>query len=157
MATPLKNVEHVSWDEIKDSSGSAEAIPFLLSSVAWGDTATARAALHDLRGRICQYGFVVEQATAATVPFLWELVELPQVTCRVQIIQLLKDIADARQWERMAAAYPKLLNRPEDYVGWEREARQAVRARRGTIQHLLTEPDTELVQATTELASTLAD
>ncbi|MCX4917648.1 MULTISPECIES: hypothetical protein [unclassified Streptomyces] len=157
MATPLENLEHVSWEEIKDSSGSAQAIPLLLNAVAWGDEPTARAALHDLRERICQYGFVVEQATAATVPFLWELVELPQVTCRVQIVQLLKDIADARQWERTARAYPKLLNRRENYVGWEREARQAVRARRGALQHLLDEPDTELVRVTTELASALAD
>ena len=119
MATPLRNLEHVSWDEIKDSKGSAHDIPFLLNSVARGDAATARAALQDLRERICQFGFVVEQATAATVPFLWELAELPQVTCRVQIIQLLKDIADARQWERTAAAYPKLLNRRENWVGWE--------------------------------------
>ncbi|MET8135889.1 MULTISPECIES: hypothetical protein [unclassified Streptomyces] len=157
MATPLRNLERVSWDEIKDSKGSAGAIPVLLNTVAWGDAATARAALQDLRERICQYGFVVEQATAATVPFLWELAELPQVTCRVQIIQLLKDIADARQWERTAAAYPKLLNRRENWVGWEREARQAVRAHRGSLQHLLAEPDTELVRVTTELASTLAD
>lgn len=78
MATPLGNLARVPWDEIKDSKGSAEAIPFLLNTVAWGDAATARAALQDLRERICQFGFVVEQATAATVPFLWELAELPR-------------------------------------------------------------------------------
>lgn len=36
MATPLGNLERVPWDEIKDSKGSAEAIPFLLDTVAWG-------------------------------------------------------------------------------------------------------------------------
>lgn len=155
MATPLKNVGKVPWDAIKDSSGSAGAIPFLLHSVAWGDEATARAALGDLRERICQYGFVVEQATAATVPFLWELARLPQVTCRVQIVRLLKNIADARQWESTASVYPKLLNHHHDYVGWEREARRAVRADRGVLCELLTEPDAALVEAATELASTL--
>jgi hypothetical protein len=156
MATPLKDLGHVPWDTIKDSSGSAAAIPILLHDIAWGDGPTARAALGVLRGRICQYGFVVDQATAATVPFLWELARLPQVTCRVEIVHLLKSIADARQWENTAAVYPKLLNHPHDYVGWEREARRAVRADQGVLRQLLAEQDTGLVEAATELATALA-
>jgi len=157
MATPLRDLGQVPWDTIKDSSGSAEAIPVLLHDVAWGDEPTAGAALGDLRQRICQYGFVVEQATAPTVPFLWELARLPQVTCRVQIVHLLKNIADARQWESTASVYPKLLNHHHDYVGWERQARHAVRADGGVLRQLLAEPDAELVEAASELASTLAD
>lgn len=156
MATPLKDLEHVPWGTIKDSSGCAEDIPILLHSVAWGDEPTAREALGDLRERICRYGFVVDQATAATVPFLWELALLPQVTCRVQIVRLLKNIADARQWESTASVYPKLLNYHHDYVGWEREARRAVRADTGVLCRLLEEPDVDLVEAAAELASTLA-
>jgi len=156
MTTPLKDLGHVPWETIKDSSGSAEAIPVLLHDVACGDGPTARAALGDLRERICQYGFVVDQATAATVPFLWELARLPQVTCRVEIVHLLKNIADARQWENTASAYPKLRNYPHDYVGWERQARRAVRADRGALHQLLAEQDTELVEAASELASALA-
>ncbi|WP_328504792.1 hypothetical protein OG828_03350 [Streptomyces sp. NBC_00457] len=142
----------VPWDEIKDSTGSAAAIPLLLNSVAWGDAATARSALDELRTRICQYGFVVEQATPATVPFLWELAQLPHVTCRAQIIQLLRSIADARQWESTAAVYPKLLHHRENPVVWERQARQAVRARRGELGRLMNDEDAEIAQATTELA-----
>ncbi|MCX4461941.1 hypothetical protein OG585_02085 [Streptomyces sp. NBC_01340] len=157
METILKNLRHVPWRELQDSTGSATGIPLLLATITSGDEATAVAALVRLRQRICQYGFVVDQATAATVPFLCELAQLPQVPCRVQILQLLKNIADARQWENTAIAYPKLLNRRENYVEWEREARRAVRAHRGTIQGLLGEPDKELVQAAEELASALAD
>ncbi|MFJ5531903.1 hypothetical protein [Streptomyces sp. NPDC093261] len=156
MATPLKGLERVPWGAIKDSSGTAEAIPFLLRTLVRGDESAARAALGDLRSRICQYGFVVDQATAATVPFLWELARLPQVTCRVQIVNLLKSIAAARQWESTASVYPKLLNHRHDYVGWERQARSAVRADHGTLRQLLAEPDTELVEAASELASALA-
>ncbi|GAA3783107.1 hypothetical protein [Streptomyces chiangmaiensis] len=156
MTTPLKDLGYVPWETIKDSSGSAEAIPILLHSLAWGDEPTAQAAFGDLRERICQYGFVVDQATAATVPFLWELARLPQVTCRVQIVHLLKNIADARQWESTATTYPKLLNYHHDYVGWERQARRAVHADQGVLRQLLSEPDVELVEAATELASTLA-
>ncbi|MEU6292938.1 hypothetical protein ACF07W_18055 [Streptomyces sp. NPDC015140] len=156
-AALLAGLDGVPWGEIQDSSGSAAAIPRLLRKVAWGDAETARAALKDLRKRICQYGFVVEQATAATVPFLWELAQRPQVSCRAQIIQLLKSIADARQWETTATAYPKLLNHRENPVAWERAARQAVRARRDGLERLLADDDSEITRATTELARTLGD
>ncbi|WP_459753883.1 hypothetical protein [Streptomyces sennicomposti] len=154
---PLAGLGQVPWSDIRDSTGPAAAIPQLLRRVARGDAATARAALEELRERICQYGFVVEQATAATVPFLWELAQLPHVTCRPQIIQLLKSIADARQWESVAAVYPKLLNHRENPAVWESRARQAVRARRGALDTLLAEPDGEIARATTELADALAE
>ncbi|MBW8818822.1 MAG: hypothetical protein JF598_11460, partial [Streptomyces sp.] len=99
--------------------------------------------------------FVVEQATAATVPFLWELAQLPQVTCRAEIIQLLRSIAGARQWESTAAVYPKLLNHRENPVVWERQARQAVRAKSGALSRLMADDDIEIAHATTELARTL--
>ncbi|MET9256315.1 hypothetical protein ACGFZL_16205 [Streptomyces sp. NPDC048182] len=152
---PLAGLDRVPWEDIQDSSGCASAIPRLLNSVAGGDAETARAALGDLRTRICQYGFVVEQATAATVPFLWELAQRPQVSCRAQIIRLLKCIADARQWETTATAYPKLLNHRENPVAWERAARQAVHDRRGVLARLLAEDDSEISTATSELARAL--
>ncbi|MEU9170394.1 hypothetical protein AB0D34_21740 [Streptomyces sp. NPDC048420] len=152
---PLVALNGVPWSEIQDSTGCAAAIPLLLNSVAWGDPDTASAALGDLRKRICQYGFVVEQATAATVPFLWELAQLPQVTCRAEIIQLLRSIAGARQWESTAAVYPKLLNHRENPVVWERQARQAVRAKSGAIGRLMADDDTAIAHATSELARTL--
>ncbi|MEV0638281.1 hypothetical protein AB0I77_25730 [Streptomyces sp. NPDC050619] len=155
--TPLMSLDRVPWRDIQDSTGCAAAIPLLLNGVAWGDAETSRAALGDLRRRICQYGFVVEQATAATVPFLWELAQLPHVTCRAEIIQLLKSIADARQWESTAAVYPKLLNHRENHVVWERKARQAVRDRRGALRRLMADDDTEIAHATRELARTLGE
>ncbi|MFH9861474.1 hypothetical protein [Streptomyces sp. NPDC017202] len=156
-STPLEDLGDVPWPEMADSTGSAEAIPVLLTTVARGDADTAGPALGQLRRRICQYGFVVGQATAATVPFLWELVRLPQVSCRVEILHLLRSIADARQWETTAAAYPKLLRHRERYVEWERDARHAVRAQRGVLRHLLDEPDHEIVRASRELAAALTD
>ncbi|MZF84662.1 hypothetical protein [Streptomyces sp. SID5643] len=153
--TSLTALDRVPWGDIQDSTGSAAAIPQLLTGIAGGDADTARSALDDLRKRICQFGFVVEQATAATVPFLWELAKQPQVTCRAQIIRLLKSIADARQWESTAAVYPKLLNHRENPVVWERAARQAVRSRRGELGRLMADEDGEIARATTELARSL--
>ncbi|MFF0969154.1 hypothetical protein ACWDQO_19070 [Streptomyces sp. NPDC003703] len=155
-AAPLSALGQVPWSDIRDATGSAAGIPPLLRSMARGDAEAARAALKELRGRICQYGFVVEQATAPTVPFLWELARTPQVTCRPQIIQLLRNIADARQWESVAAVYPKLLNHRENPVVWERRARQAVRARSGALRELLAEQDGEINRVTVELADALA-
>ncbi len=153
--TPLTGAARVDWSGLRDSTGSATAIPLLLNSVAWGSPETAAAALKDLRERICQYGFVVEQATAATVPFLWELARLPRVTCRAQILHLLKNIADTRQWESIAGAYPKLLNHRENPAAWERAAREAVHAHRDALDALVSEDDTEIAHATAELARTL--
>lgn len=153
--TPLKALGQVKWHLIKDSTGSAVDIPLLLDRVARGDAETAGEALEGLRRRICQYNFVVEQATAATVPFLWELAQSPHVSCRAGIIHLLKNIADARQWENTAAVYPKLLNHRENHVVWERAARQAVRARRADLDRLLAEEDGEISRATAELARAL--
>ncbi|WP_234436849.1 hypothetical protein [Streptomyces maremycinicus] len=154
---PLEDLGHIPWPEIKDSTGSAAGIPLLLTTLARGDADSADSALGQLRRRICQFGFVVDEATAATVPFLWELVRLPQVTCRAEILRLLKSIADTRQWETTAVAYPKLLHHPDNYVAWERAARHAVRAQRDVLRHLLAEQDTDIVRATSDLAATLAD
>jgi hypothetical protein len=155
-AAGLRDVGLVPWHDITDSLGSAAAIPFLLAAIASGDPAAARTALDGLRNRICRYGFVVGQATAVTVPFLWDLAQRPQVTCRAQILDLLRHIADAREWETTAAAYPK-LRRQGNYVEWESAARHAVRAQRAAIARLLAEGDTELVNATEELAATLGE
>jgi hypothetical protein len=154
--TPLKNLDLVPWDDLRDSTGSAAGVPHLLSAIAQEDEVTALSALAELRRRVCQFGFVVEQATAATVPFLWELARLPGVTCRRQVIELLTSIADARQWEDTAAAYPRLLRHRDNPVGWERRARQAVRDCGGQLRNLLTDEDTEVVRATAELASRIA-
>ncbi|MFC8342692.1 hypothetical protein [Streptomyces sp. NPDC057280] len=155
-ATTLRDVGLVPWGDIEDSTGSAAAIPYLLAAIASGDEGAAQDALARLRHRICRHGFVVAQATAVTVPFLWDLVRRPQTTCRAQILRLLRNIADARQWETTAAAYPK-LRRHGHHVEWESAARRAVRGGRGAIPGLLAERDLELVDATKALASTLAD
>ena len=156
-ATALQDVGRVAWQDIEDSSGSAAAIPFLLAAIASGDAAAALNALDRLRHRICRHGFVVGQATAVTVPFLWDLAQRRRTTCRVEILLLLRDIADARQWEITAAAHPKIRRRHGAYVEWESAARHAVRAQRGALVRLMAEQDTELVHATQALASTLTD
>lgn len=146
------DVGRVPWRDIQDATGCAAAIPFLLAAIASGDDAAARTGIERLGHRICQYGFVVGEATPVTVPFLWDLAQRPQVTCRVQILRLLRRIADAREWENVAAASPKARRRHDDHIAWESAARRAVRAQRAAIPGLLAERDKDLVRATEELA-----
>jgi hypothetical protein len=155
VTAPLRNLSRVPWGRMRDSRGSAAAVPSLLNLLARGEEAVARTALAELRERICQYGFVVEQATAPTVPFLWEIARLPHAACRAGVLDLLRNIAEARQWELTARSYPKLLHQGEDWVGWERQARRAVRADRHLLAPLLTENDPELATAASALARTL--
>ncbi|MFF6994409.1 hypothetical protein ACFY93_05540 [Streptomyces sp. NPDC008313] len=156
MGTPLKTVKRVPWSRLQDSNGPASAaIPALLNLVAWGNAAAAESALHDLRERVCQYGFVVQEATTATVPFLWELVQAPHITCRADVLTLLKDIYEARQWEDLVSAGPAPRGY-EDRVRWERDAREAVRAGIAAAQALRGDPDTVIARAAAELAQALA-
>jgi hypothetical protein len=152
---PPLNVTQVPWHELSDSTGSAAAIPFLLAAIACGDPGGARQALDRLADRICEFGFVVGQATAATVPFLWQLARQPQVTCRPQLLRLLGNIADARQWQTTAAAYPKLLRHHGHCVRWERSARQAVCAGRDALPALLADRDPGTASAAADLAAVL--
>ncbi|MEU6540025.1 hypothetical protein [Streptomyces sp. NPDC047000] len=153
--SPLLDVTQVPWHELSDSSGSAAAIPFLIAAIASGDPGVARHALERLADRVCEFGFVVGQATAATVPFLWLLARQPQVTCRPQILRLLENIAGARQWQTTAAAYPKLLRHHDHHVRWERTARQAVRAGRDALPGLLADRDPDIARAAADLAAAL--
>lgn len=146
---------HVKWQELEDSTGSAAAVPALLTDLESEDPEVAQEALRRLRGRICQYGFVVYEATAVTVPFLWDVVQKPHITCRAEILRLLRSIAVARQWQDMATLYPRLLHRG-DFVGWERQAHRAVRARHHSLRRLTEESDPELAAAADDLATTLA-
>ncbi|MET8824465.1 hypothetical protein ABZX40_07890 [Streptomyces sp. NPDC004610] len=154
---PLGSLGEVPWQLIQDATGSATAVPRLLNRIAWGSRDTAERALAELRDRICQFGFVVHQATAAVVPYLWDLARLPHVRVRPQLIELLGAVAAARQWETTAAAYPKFLNHQEKHVVWERAARQAVHARRELLRPLLADKDPEVTAAAGELARRLGE
>ncbi|MFJ3196552.1 hypothetical protein ACIPJQ_28475 [Streptomyces griseoviridis] len=148
----LHDVGQVPWRDLTDVTGCAAAIPYLLAAIASGDDAAARTGVDRLRHRICRYGFVVGEATPATVPFLWHLAQRPQVTCRAQLLRLLRSIAGARQWETVAATSPKARRRHDDQLGWESAARRAVRDHGGAMPRLLADRDAELVRLAEELA-----
>jgi hypothetical protein len=140
-AATLGDIAHVPRREIKDTTRCAAAIPFLLAVLASGDARAARTALERPRNRICRYGFVVDRATAATVRFLCDPAQHPEVTCRAQILDLLRSSAAARQWETTAAAHPKPRRHHGHDVASKDAARRAVHAHSGAIPRLLNEQE----------------
>ncbi|MFJ4838283.1 hypothetical protein [Streptomyces sp. NPDC088746] len=124
MGTILRDMRHVQWHELRHAQGSASQVPGLLSRIAWGDSESAEDALSDL-GRWIG-AMAVFDATAATVPFLWELAAMESVKDRVGVLGLLGTI---------------LAHGHTHHPGWTRDAHLAVLAGRTTAERLATDGD----------------
>jgi hypothetical protein len=83
MGVILKDLQRVQWTRLQAAGEtSARAVPALLSKAAWSERDTARQAVEELGDLVCELGFVVQEATAPTVPFLVELVGAPTPRAR---------------------------------------------------------------------------
>ncbi|MER5556105.1 hypothetical protein ABT001_31280 [Streptomyces sp. NPDC002793] len=105
MGTILRGMRHVRWHELRHARGSASQVPGTLSRIAWGDSESAEDALSDL-GRWIG-AMAAFDATAATVPFLWELAAMETVKDRAGVLGLLGTIlahgrAHRSEWTRDA-------------------------------------------------------
>ncbi|MGE7386962.1 hypothetical protein ACQKM2_15930 [Streptomyces sp. NPDC004126] len=92
MGTVLKGMDRIGWHALTHAYGSAEGVPGRLSRVAWGDASTAASALCDLGLWLGE--LAVFNATAAAVPFLWDLAASEACTARPGVIELLGTILD---------------------------------------------------------------
>ncbi|MFE3514721.1 hypothetical protein [Streptomyces sp. NPDC059166] len=138
MGTILRGMRHVRWHELRHARGSASQVPGTLSRIAWGDSEAAEDALSDL-GRWIG-ALAVFDATAATVPFLWELAAVESVKDRIGVLELLGTIlADGH------------AHRPE----WTRDAHLAVVAGRPTAERLAADGDPAVSAAAGELLAAL--
>jgi hypothetical protein len=125
--------------------------------VAWGDEASASAALDELSDRVCALGFVVSEATPQVVPFLLELAGESTVRHRADIVVLVSKIYSARQWQSTAsAASAKDAEKYQEKIAWEAASRDAVLAGAGVFRALLDDPDPEVSKAARDLLSILA-
>ncbi|MFK0160657.1 hypothetical protein ACIQVL_21805 [Streptomyces sp. NPDC090499] len=156
MGRVLKRVPQVPWGVLTDSLGPARDIPPLLSRVAWGDEATASAAIDELGDRVCSLGFVVSEATAHVVPFLVELAGDSTVHGRAEILDLVSRIHAAREWESTARIAPgKYADGYQEKIAWEAASRAAVLAGTGVFQSLLDDPDTGVAKAARALVAAM--
>jgi hypothetical protein len=88
----LDGLDSVDWKSLRHAYGSAEDVPALLRALASGDEEQRKQAIYELSGNIWHQG-TVYAATAAAVPFLYELLNAPSVPMKSDIAGLLACIA----------------------------------------------------------------
>jgi hypothetical protein len=89
----LEGLDNVDWGSLTHAYGEATDVPPLLRSLLSSDPKERDRAVYDLFGNIWHQG-TVYPATAAAVPFLYELLAAPDVPGKTDIAQLLACIAD---------------------------------------------------------------
>lgn len=158
MGTLLGNLQRVQWTHLQAAGEStARAVPALLSKAAWSDRDTARQAVDELGDLVCELGFVVQEATAPTVPFLIELAGAPHVSCRTEVLELLQKIFTGRQWNAASQAFS---SRHETHltqqVAWEKAAQESVLAGQHVFENLTASVDPDVARAAAKLLQSLA-
>jgi hypothetical protein len=88
----LDRIDSIDWESLRHAYGSAEDVPELLRAVASADEETRKNAIYELFGNIWHQG-TVYPATGAAVPFLYELLNAPNVLGKSEIAGLLACIA----------------------------------------------------------------
>jgi hypothetical protein len=159
MGVILKDLQRVQWTSLQAAGeASARAVPALLSKAAWSDCDTARLAVDELGDLVCELGFVVQEATAPTVPFLVELAGAPHTTCKADVLELLRKIFTGRQWSAASQAFS---SRHDTHlarqVGWEAAAQEAVVAGRGVFEGLTASVDPDVADAAAKLLQSIEE
>lgn len=158
MGTVLKGLQRVRWGDLGAARGAtARAIPALLAKAAWADEETASTAVDELADLILELGFVVQEATAPTVPFLIELAGAPDVAGKADVLALLLGVFNGRQWSAAAeAASAKCAGNYAEQVGWEAASQQAVKAGQAVFKELAGSAGPQVAEVATELLRTIA-
>lgn len=159
MGVILKDLQRVQWTRLQAAGGaSARAVPALLSKAAWSDRDTARVAVDELGDLVCELGFVVQEATAPSVPFLVELADAPHILCKADVLELLRKIFIGRQWSAASQAFSSgtgIHLAPQ--VGWEAAAQEAVRAGQHVFEGLTASVDPDVAQAAAKLLQSIEE
>jgi hypothetical protein len=141
----LDGIDSVDWASLRHAYGSADDVPDLLRALASGDEDQRKNAVYELFGNIWHQG-TVYPATAAAVPFLYELLSAPNVPAKSDIAGLLACIAAGsgylevhsvgdfgeKTWRKILSEKGKSL---EDEV--KREASETNSVRRAAAARLL--------------------
>jgi hypothetical protein len=88
----LEGIDSINWASLRHAYGSAEDVPDLLRALASADKEKRKDAVYELFGNIWHQG-TVYPATAAAIPFLYELLNSPHVPAKSDIAGLLACIA----------------------------------------------------------------
>lgn len=99
----LEGLDSVDWASLRHAYGEATNVPRLLRSLLSTDPRVRQEALDELFSNICHQG-TVYPASAAAVPFLYELLTAPDVQDKSSIAYLLASIADGVGYLEVHAA-----------------------------------------------------
>jgi len=89
----LEGLDTVDWTSLRHAYGEAADVPGLLRALLSPDPKVRQEAIYELFGNIWHQG-TVYPASAAAVPFLYELLTAPSVQDKSNIAHLLASIAD---------------------------------------------------------------
>ncbi|MBK7543013.1 MAG: HEAT repeat domain-containing protein [Candidatus Competibacteraceae bacterium] len=144
----LEDLDGVDWASLEHAYGEAADVPDLLRALLSTDSEVREEAVYELFGNIWHQG-TVYPASAAAVPFLYELLTAPDVRDKSNIAHLLACIADGvgylevhavdergeADWRKILAESGKTLEREMEQ---ERAEIDAVhRAASAGLRHLL--------------------
>jgi hypothetical protein len=141
----LDGIDSIDWASLGHAYGSAQDVPALIRALASSDEDRRKQALYELYGNIWHQG-TVYPATAAAVPFLYELLKAPDVPAKSDIAGLLAAIAAGRGYlevhavdDRGEKAWRKILKEKGKSLQEEinREANETRSVRRAVAQQLL--------------------
>lgn len=91
----LERLDSIDWASLNHAYGAATDVPQLLRSLLSADPKEWEQTIHELFGIIWHQG-TVYTATAAAVPFLYELLTAQDVACKRDIASLLSAVAVGR-------------------------------------------------------------
>ncbi|MEU5638794.1 HEAT repeat domain-containing protein [Streptomyces milbemycinicus] len=85
------NIEDVDWASLKHAYGAATDVPGILGALRSADVEDRNGAFYDMYGSLCHQGSVYE-ATAATIPFLVDILLEPGYPDREDLLSFLGDV-----------------------------------------------------------------
>jgi hypothetical protein len=88
----LDGLDSIDWASLRHAYGSAGDVPGLIRALASSDDEQRKQAVYELFGNIWHQG-TVYPATAAAVPYLYELLSAPGIPAKSDIAGLLASIA----------------------------------------------------------------
>jgi hypothetical protein len=100
----LDRLDDVPWADLTHAYGAASDVPWLLRELLSPESEARAAAIRDLSGIIWHQG-TVYSATAAAVPFLYEMLAAPEVPDKSEIARLLASIADGGGYYSRSGAF----------------------------------------------------
>lgn len=98
----LTRLDEIDWSKLKHAYGEASDVPVLIRDLLSNDEEVRQNAIYELFGNIWHQGTVYE-ASSYTVPFLQELLRMPETPDKMMIADLLAEMADGNPYLESAS------------------------------------------------------